>query len=800
MLSWLARRVVTNAWLVLVTWLVVVVVMAGGALTGWGSTTLFDRLDPAGAQTGTSQSGEGQEIISTLKGDARTVSLLVTGVDISTPERQEAVAQALAPTHKNLTSLVGETNVLDPFVVPGMLAQPAAQALASTTLDGFLIVVTVDPDGEEVITPNSPGYQDYTRQVDELVAKVDKRLSGVAGELAPLAPQARGIVSTDQRMQDALNDQVRADLVHGELITLPLALLIMVLVFGGFLLAGMPLLGALASIGSTLGILWLAAGATSLMSFVVNIVSVIGLGLSIDYALLITSRFREELTRLTEQAQAAVSAAQTAPTSRSAHTSLHRGRCQRLRRRLRPSALAGEAVVTTMTTAGRTVAFSGLTVAISMVALLVMDSGILRSIGVAGIAVVLIAVAAALTLVPAALTVAGARLTRPSWLTRIPVLAAVQRRLSDVSSQTGVFASLAHLVQRVPWVVMTACVVMLVILAAPARSTHMLSSTDQLLPPRCDQRTYLNVLSQDYPAAREPQATLVVAATGEEASRYVGEQVAKVPGVTLTQTATAGDYTVAYLDLPADGTTRADEDAVHAVRDLPAPADRWVSGQAASQLDFRTAVARSAPLAVTIVVMATFILLFLMTGSVLVPLKALLMNALSLAASIGVLTWVFQEGHLSGLLGFTPIGGLESYVVVTALAVGFGLAMDYEVFLLARIKEAWDAGATNNEAVASGLQRCGRIVTSAALVMIAVFLGFVTGDLLVIKQIGLAMAVIVAIDATIVRMLLVPATMTLLGQWNWWAPAPLARLYERWHLTETGHRARATGTSASPGQ
>lgn len=787
MLSWLARRVVKDAWLVLAGWLVVVAVLAGGALTGLGSTTLFERLDPGDAAVGGSESAEGQEILATLKGDARTVSLLVTGVDISTTERQEAVAQVLAPTHKNLTALVGETNVLDPFVVPGMLAQPAAQALAGKDLDSFLIVVTVDPDGTQVISPSDAGYEEYVAERDELADRVVRRLRTVANELGEVAPQAQGTVSDEQLIHDELNDQVRRDLVHGELLTLPLALVIMVVVFGGFLLAGMPLLGALAAIGSTLGVLWLLSGSTPLMSFVVNIVTVIGLGLSIDYALLITSRFREELARLSAEAEVSARAA-SSPGAGSAGTGPAadpvQGRRRRLRRRMRPSALAGEAVVAAMTSAGRTVAFSGLTVAVSMIALLVMGSGVLRSIGVAGIAVVLIAVAAALTLVPAALTVLGARLTRPSWLTRVPLLGALQRRLGDVSSDHGVFSGLARLVQRVPWVVMTACVVALVVLAAPARTTHMLSSTTQLLPPDSDQRSYLAVLAEEYPAAREPQATLVAAATGQEVSTYVSERVAQVPGVTVTQTATAGQYTVVYMDLPGDGTTRADEDAVQRVRDLPAPADRWVTGQAASQLDFRLAVTRSAPLAIAVVVAATFVLLFLMTGSVLVPLKALVMNALSLAASIGVLTWVFQEGHGAGLLGFTPVGGLESYVVVTAVAVGFGLAMDYEVFLLARIKEAWDAGASNDEAVAVGLQRSGRIVTSAALVMVAVFLGFVAGDLLVIKQIGLAMAVIVAIDATIVRMLLVPATMTLLGRWNWWAPAPLRRVYERYHLTE----------------
>ncbi|WP_448629377.1 MMPL family transporter [Cellulomonas soli] len=210
---------------------------------------------------------------------------------------------------------------------------------------------------------------------------------------------------------------------------------------------------------------------------------------------------------------------------------------------------------------------------------------------------------------------------------------------------------------------------------------------------------------------------------------------------------------------------------------------RWVTGQAAAQSDFTTALADRAPWAAGIVALATLVLLFLMTGSVAIPIKALLTNVVSLAASLGVLVWVFQDGHLSGLLGFTATGGIETYVVALVIAFGFGLAMDYEVFLLSRIKELHDGGASNDEAVRLGLQRSGRIITSAAAIIIAVFAGFVAGELLVIKEVGFALAVAVLIDATIVRLLLVPATMTILGKANWWAPKPLRALYRRVSIT-----------------
>lgn len=764
MLTWLARRLLKDAWIVVAVWAALAAVLMVLALTGLGGKGLFDRLETDAATIGGTQSAQGEEIISTLTGDAQTVSLLVTGVDISQATTQQAVATALEPVHKELGSLVGQTNVLDPFVVPGMLDQPAARVLASKDLDGFLLVVTVDPNGEEV---SSPDDQEYQEKVADMVEQVEARLAQVPGELRSVSATAQGIVSDDHLMSAAVSQQVESDLVRGEMIALPVTLVVMVLVFGGFLAAGMPILGALSSIAGSFGVLWIASTLVDLQSFVVNIVTVIGLGLSIDYALLITSRYREELAQPAQVPQESAGA----------------GQARRNRRRSRRSGPVAQALTTTITTAGRTVLFSGLTVAISLFSLLLMGTDVLRSIAVASIAVVLIAVAAALTLVPAVLVLAGERLARPSPLGRLPVLGTLQRHLGDVTRQEGFFSRLARAVHRVPWLVLGACLLILVALALPVRGTHLLTSTTELLPSASPQRTYLTVLQEDYPATQQQDATLIIAATGQEVTTFINDQVAAAPGVdSVLQSATAGQYTVVYLDLAGDGTQASSERAVQAVRDLAAPADTWVTGQAASQLDFRSAVLDGLPWVVAVIALATFVLLFLMTGSVLVPFKALVINALSLAASIGVLVWVFQEGHLTGLLGFTPIGGVEAYVVVTAVGVGFGLAMDYEVFILARIKEYWDAGCDNDTAVERGLQHSGRIVTSAALIMVLVFLGFVGGDLLIIKQVGLALAVIVALDATLVRMLLVPATMTLLGRWNWWAPQPMRRLYERYGI------------------
>ena len=234
-----------------------------------------------------------------------------------------------------------------------------------------------------------------------------------------------------------------------------------------------------------------------------------------------------------------------------------------------------------------------------------------------------------------------------------------------------------------------------------------------------------------------------------------------------------------------DGITPDSREAVSIVRDIRATefdSPIYVGGQAAGQIDFGASLVKGLPIAAGMVIVATFILLFLMTGSVLVPIKALLTNALSIAATLGITTWVFQEGHGSGLLGFDSPGGLESYVVAIVVAFGFGLAMDYEVFLLSRIKEFYDKGMSNDEAVVRGLQGSGRIITSAALVIIVVFAGFASGELVAIKEAGFALAVAVALDATLVRMLLVPATMTVLGDLNWWAPKWMKPIADRFAI------------------
>jgi RND superfamily putative drug exporter len=342
------------------------------------------------------------------------------------------------------------------------------------------------------------------------------------------------------------------------------------------------------------------------------------------------------------------------------------------------------------------------------------------------------------------------------------------------------FSRLARRVHAHPWAFMLGSLAVLVVLASPVLGLSMRSATTELLPNDSDQRDYIAALAEDYPGSRTPEIVVVADAAPGEVAQLRADLAAVAAVETVGEPGASGDRTVLPVFLDVDDAAGDEATAaVKEVRALDPGYDTFVTGQAATQLDFNDSLVEGLPVAGAVVVLAIFVLLFLMTGSVLVPLKALVVNLLSLAASLGVTVWIFQGGHLTGLLDFAPVEGLESYVVAIAVAFGFGLAMDYEVFLLSRIKEYWDAGCTNDEAVERGLQRSGRIITSAALIMVAVFAGFITGELIVIKQAGVALAVTVLVDATLVRMLLVPATMTLLGRWNWWAPAPMRRVYEK---------------------
>lgn len=743
----LARAIARHPLRTALAWLVVVGASLAVALVGVTGSGLFDRLESGAPRVPGSESQRAEDILEESAPTGPAVTLVVQDVDLADPAVVQAVGDALGPVREELAAIPGVASVLDPFLLPDGPANPAAAGVVSTELDGFFLVVDLEAGLGEAAE-------------GEAASAVQDRLEAVPAELAEAAPGLTGIVTSGALITESVTDQVQEDLERGEVIALPVSLLIMVVVFGGFLAAGLPIAGALASIAGGLGALLAFTYLMPVDSVVVNVVTVLGLGLSIDYGLLIVSRYREEL--------------------RDALDGLEHGRARRRHR----DPVVEKALRRTLTTAGRTVVFSALTIAISISGLLVMRPDILRSLGAAGVCVVLIAVLTAITLVPALLALLGRRMLAPPLLARVPGLRRIVRRLGEVAPQEGVFSSLAARVQRHPWWVLAGVVAVLAVLAAPALHLQLRNSTLELVPADSPQRVALDVLARDYPAAVAAPVTVVAETSLEEASAWAAE-VAEIRGVASVDPAVGvGPYLTLGVRLDSDdpGGPEA-SDVVRAIRDSEPGFPAWVTGQAANQIDFVDALVEGLPVAAGIVVAATLVLLFLMTGSVLVPVKALVINVVSLTASLGVTVWVFQEGHLEGVLGFTSPGGLESYVVAVVLAFGFGLAMDYEVFLLARIKELYDSGMSNDDAVKYGLQRSGRIITSAALIIVVVFAGFVAGELLAIKEVGVALAVTVLVDATLVRMLLVPATMTLLGEWNWWAPAPLRRLHDRLGIT-----------------
>lgn len=736
----LGRLVSRAPRIVVAIWAVLTAACFALAVVGVGGESLFDRLSTGAPGVPGSDSAVADAILTDQNTSGPSLTLAVSDIDPAAEDLPDKVASA----REGVLAVDGVATVIDPFLLPEGPASPAAAPLVAADGDGFLMVAELEPDLPEA-------------QEEAALAEVEELLRAVP---AQLSPDATGMVGGTSLITEEITGQVEEDLATGETVALPIALLVMVLVFGGFLAAGMPMVGALASIAGGLGAVYVLSHTLDMDASVVNVVTLLGLGLSIDYGLLIVSRFREELHVLVDHApEGSV-------------------------RRRRGDAAVETALRRTMQTAGRTVTFSALTVAISIAGLMVFEPDILRTFGAAGVAVILVAVATALTLVPAILRLTGRRLLRPGLIGRVPGLRWLLARTGDVQAEEGVFSRLATRVQRRPWAVLVGCLGILGVLTLPLAHLELRNSTIELLPADSDQRAYVEEIASQYPASARAAVLVVAEGSLEEVAAW-SAQLQDLPEVaSVDPPAPLGGYVVVGVrpDSEDDGGAVA-RSVVESVRDLDAPFDAWVTGQAANQIDFTQALVDRAPWALGVVVLATFVLLFLMTGSVVIPVKALLTNAVSMGASLGVLVWAFQDGNLAGVLGFTPTGGIETYVLALIIAFGFGLAMDYEVFLLSRIKELHDAGVGNDDAVRLGLQRSGRIITAAALIIVVVFAGFVAGELLVIKEVGFALAVAVLIDATLVRMLLVPATMTLLGRYNWWAPAPMRRLYHRFAIT-----------------
>ena len=538
----------------------------------------------------------------------------------------------------------------------------------------------------------------------------------------------------------AVGDQVSEDLAKAELLAFPLLFLLSLFVFRGAIAALLPLFVGLLTIMTTFLGLRLFNEATPLSIFALNLAIGLGLGLAIDYSLFILSRYREEMTR---------------------------------------DGPGREALRRTMRTAGRTVVFSSLTVAAAMLSLLVFPQRFLYSMAISGSITALGAGLIALTALPALLMALGPR---------VDALAPQRWRHREVDPEAGFWYRLSHLVMRRPVLVAVTTAAVLVAAGIPFTRIEFTGVDASVLPDSAVPKQVDTALRTEFPPGRTSALQLAVSAPRSEAAAlraYAGQLAARDDVAAVGRPRFVGDGTwhvEVFSTRPAlDGATL---DLVRAVRAGPSPGHVRVGGEAARFVDQRAGLAHRLPLAIGVLAITTLLILFAMTGSVVLPLKALVMNVLGLSAAFGLLVLVFQDGRLEGLLDYTSQGALEITQPLVLLAIAFGLSTDYGVFLLTRIKEARDAGATNEEAVALGIQRTGRIVTAAALLLVVALGAFATSEIVFVKQLGVGTAAAVAIDATIVRALLVPALMKLLGDRNWWAPAPLARLHARLRLGE----------------
>jgi RND superfamily putative drug exporter len=536
-----------------------------------------------------------------------------------------------------------------------------------------------------------------------------------------------------------VNDQTKTDLTKAELIAFPLLALLLLVVFRGVVAAAIPLLIGVVSIVGTLFVLRIMSEFVDTSVFALNIATGLSLGLAVDYALLMVSRYREEIA--------------DGGATREAHRK-------------------------TVLTAGRTALFSGLTVGAAMAALVILPQRFLYSIAVAGASVGVLSAVLAILVVPSLLSLLG---------TRIDALSI--RRGPALSDESGGWYRLARGVMRHPVGVALVSSALLLAAAAPLLWTTLTGPSAEAVPqgkPSYETNSYVEA---HYPRELIEAVTVTVdGGAGKAALAHYRERIEAVGGVTHGAPFVPASKQIAYANfgLAEPALSEGSQDTVKAIRALTPPTGATVllSGNTARFIDQKQSLIEHLPLLVTIIFATTLILLFLLTGSVILPLKTLLMNAMTLGATLGILVLAFQDGWLDWLFAYRGPSAIEVTSLVFLFAVIFGLATDYAVLVMARIKEQHDLGKSNEEAVAIGIARTGRVITAAAIMIAVVFLAFGVSSVFFMKQIALGMAVGVMLDATIVRALLVPSLMRLLGEWNWWAPKPLRRIYLRLGISE----------------
>jgi RND superfamily putative drug exporter len=594
-----------------------------------------------------------------------------------------------------------------------------------------------------------------------------KAYEAISGKLG--APGLTEVTGGQIPTEQAINNQVKSDIGRAEGLSMPVLLILMLVIFGSLAAASLPLaIGGAAILGS-FAALRLLTLVTDVSVYSINITTILGLGLAIDYGLFMVARFRDELS-------------------------------------VQPSTEA--ALARTVATAGRTVAVSGVTVALALASLMLFPEMFLRSMGYGGVATVVVDMLAALTIMPALLAILGPRVNA------LRIRRSVRRAPgAGMADSAGGWYRIARSVMRRPIVYIAVIVIALLALGSPFRSITWGGTDARALPSGSASRTVAEALASDFPVnATTPIEAVVkfggpVSAPAERAAlASYTTRLAHVPGIIGAQvTGTSGDVAKVDMRFTANAESASARTLVTQVRAVPAPpgAHVYVGGSTAQLVDELGSLGATLPWMALLVAATTFVLLFLAFGSVVLPVKAIVMNVLSLTATFGAIVWIFQQGHLSGLLHFTPTGTIDPTMPILMLAIIFGLSMDYEVFLLSRIRERYDVTGDNTAAVAGGLQRTGGIITSLALLLVIVVGAFSVSGITFIKLMGVGMIIALVVDATIIRVLLVPATMRLLGPVTWWAPRPLRRFYARYGMSEDSGEAGQspalpTGASSGP--
>jgi RND superfamily putative drug exporter len=768
-----ARRPLTTV----AVWFVLAATGFLAAATGLGGPSLLDRVAVSAPSAPGSDSATADAVLAEAAPGGGAVSLVVEGVEPT----DSAVASAMGTLSARLAELDGVATVVNPYVLDGGPANPAARDLVSADGDGFVTYVLLeDGTGSDTRASRSDAGAARDAEVeraaahDAVVARLEAVPAALRRDAGDATAAASGLVTSTDLVDDAVRDQARDDLRTGTLVALPVALVVAVLALGGLLAAAVPLAGAVAALGTGLGVLYaltyLPSQAVVVDASLPAVVAMLTTGVTLGSGLFLTARFREELLALSGLA----------------------GEARLLRRRRRDGVVVA-AVARTTATAGRAVTLSALALVAASAGLLALSPAVALGAGAGALAAAVLALLAAVTLVPALLALTERRLARPAALHPAAVGLLGQRYRAVREMAVRPRRMVARFVRRRRWAVAVGCLVVLLGLAAPAVVLQVRStSAIELLPDDADQRRFVETLAASYPASEGAEVTVVARAAPGDVGPLAAE-IGELDGVTrvdgpstldpagtgtVPAAAQADRAVVGVHTGPADATSREAQDVVRAVRGLEAPYEVLVTGPAATQVDLGASLAqRGWPAAVGVAVVAALLVL-LATGSATVAAAAVVSGLLTLGVSLGVLVLAFQRGALTLPLGVASVGGIEANVVATVAALAFGLGCAHTLLVTSRVAELRAAGTPGTEAVRRGLHRSGRSVLAAVLVVVVVCAAYMAGGGLVINETGFAVTVAALVDLVVLA-LLWPTALTVLGRRAWWAPRAVRTAHAR---------------------